>query len=57
MPGCGADHHSPNEDGQMTELGQNTDNLRMVSPKLLPKMLKKLVEPMWVEPTTSRVRF
>jgi hypothetical protein len=43
--GCGADHHSPNEEGQMTEHGQNTD-IRMVSPKLLPKRLKKLVEPM-----------
>jgi hypothetical protein len=41
----------------MTGHGQNTDNLRMLSPKLLPKMLKKLVEPMGVEPTTSRVRF
>jgi hypothetical protein len=40
----------------MTEHGQNTDNLRMVSPKLLPKRLKNLVEPMGVEPTTSRVR-
>jgi hypothetical protein len=27
--GCCANHHSACEDGQMTEHGQNTDNLRM----------------------------
>jgi hypothetical protein len=40
----------------MIEHGQNTDNLRMVPLSYSPKMLKKLVEPMGVEPTTSRVR-
>jgi hypothetical protein len=41
----------------MTEHGQNTDNLRMVPLSYSPKMLIKLVEPMGVEPTASRVRF
>ena len=41
----------------MTEHGQKTDNLRMFPLSYSPKMLKKLVEPMGVEPTTSRVRF
>jgi hypothetical protein len=38
----------------MIEHGQNTDNLRMVPLSYSPKMLKRLVEPMGVEPTAHK---
>jgi hypothetical protein len=41
----------------MTEHGQKTDNLREGFFRPVPKILKKLVELMGVEPTASRVRF
>jgi hypothetical protein len=41
----------------MIEFGQISDNLLTPALSYSPKMLINMVEPMGVEPTTSRVRF